>query len=192
MSRRRKRKNISVIIDEYILSNKIHDYYELPAGIIRERVETEDDYFLVKMNATPALKKDAKSINGIQQRIIKAVRNSIIGHCFAGYDMKDTVVSINQSSDKYSANIFNIKSLEQHLDSTSCSAVRIFSGRMANGYYKLAATLKEKGAVVYVHKSALYLAAFDMLGAFIPSESNREGLVDEMQRRADDMAKVHF
>jgi len=189
---RRKRKNISHLIEDYLISRKIHDYYGLPSNASNQLLDTERDYFAVNMQATIALWKDKKIIKGIQKRLINAARNSFRGHCFAGYDLKDTIVSVNQNSERYSANIFNIKSLEHHLDSTSCSAVRIFSGRLENGCYRLAANLDEKGAILYVHKNALYLAAFDMLGAFIPSESDREWLVDEMQRIVEYQAEVHF
>ncbi|MFH1064987.1 MAG: hypothetical protein V1734_00590 [Nanoarchaeota archaeon] len=188
----KEKKNTNLILEDYILSSRIHDCYELPHMVIEKILDTEGDYFAVRMQATPAFLKQGKVVKGIQRRIISAVKNSVLGHCFTGYDMKDTIVSINQSSDKYSANLFNVRCLEQHLDNTSGSAVRIFSGKMPNGYCKLAARLEEKAAVVYVHKSALYLAAFDMLEAFIPSESDRGWLVDEMQRIAEYQAEVHF
>lgn len=41
MSRRKKKKNISQLIDEYILSSKVHDYYELPCKMQEEIIEEE-------------------------------------------------------------------------------------------------------------------------------------------------------
>lgn len=185
-------KSIDLPIEENLLSSKIHDYYELPPYAPEQILDAEKYYFAVKMQATLALGKDGKNVKGIQGRIVSAVRNSITGHCFAGYDLNDTFVSINMVSDKYSANIFNLRSLEQHIDKTACGAVRIFSGRLDNGGYKLAAKLEEKSAVLYVHKSALYQPAFEILAPFIKSECDIEWLVDEMQRIADYQAEVHF
>lgn len=192
MSWRKKKKKINQLIDEYFLSSKIHDYYEMLHEPIEKIIDTEDDYFVVRMKATLILHNDGKVATGIQKRLVSAARNSFTGRCFTGYDMKDTFVSVNQSSEEYSSNIFNLKNLEQHLDSTSCRIVKLFSGRMPNGYYKIAANFEENKADVYVHKSALYLPAFEMLGAFIKEESDREWLVDYMQRIADYQAEVHF
>lgn len=197
MPRHKNGKNLTRLVDEYLHTSKIHDYYELPSvssygGLLGATIDSVDDYFCVKMQPTKALWKNKDIARGIQKRIINSIRNSFLGHCFSGYNLRDTVISVNQVSDKYSAGIFNLKNLDDYLDKTSSSAVRIFSDRMANGYYRIAAKLEENSAVVYVHKSALYLVAFEMLAPFIKEESDREWLVDEMQKRADEMAEIHF
>ncbi|MDI6738134.1 MAG: hypothetical protein QME12_06505 [Nanoarchaeota archaeon] len=192
MSRRRKHKSIANIIEGYILSSKIHDYYELPCKSQEEIIEEEGDYFAVRMQASQALSRDEKIIKGIQKRIVTAVRNSFLGHCFAGYGINDTAVSVSAALQSHSASIFNLRSLDSLLDNTSSKDVRIFSSTMPNGYSRIAARLEEKGAVVYVHKSLLYLSALHMLQPFVKVEGDREWLVDYMQKIADEKAELHF
>lgn len=192
MSRRRKGSSLNNIIEDYILSSKIHDYYELPCKSQEEIIEEEGDYFAVKMQASKALFNDEKIIKGIQKRIMSAVRNSFKERCFQGYDMADTFVSVSSALQGCSVAIFRLKKLESMLDTTSSKDIRIFSGTMPNGYSRLAARMDEKGAVVYVHNSLMYLAAFEMLGVFIKGESDREWLLDYLQNIMNENPKPHF
>lgn len=192
MPRQRKGNSLNIIIDEYLLSRKLHEYYELPLKSQEEIIKEEGDYFAVKMPASLALSKNEKIEKGIQRRILTAVRNSFRANCFQGYDMVDTVVSVSNISQDYSAKIFRFKKLEALLDTTASRDVRIFSSTMPNGYSRIAARLDEKGAVVYVHKSLLYLSAFNMLEPFVKDEGDRDWLVSYMQRIIDEKPEIHF
>ncbi|MDD4878528.1 MAG: hypothetical protein PHO02_05835 [Candidatus Nanoarchaeia archaeon] len=192
MSRRRKSKSLNNIIEDYFISSRIYDYYKLPAESHDKIFEEDGDYFAVKLEATLTFWKDREIVRGIQKRIMLALRNSFTEKCFAGYDLKDTSVSINQISPEYSSRLFSLKSLEAHIDNTACSHVKLFSGTMQNGYSQLAARLEEKEAVVYLHKSQIYLSAFEMLAPFVKEESDREWLVYYMQRFLEEKPELHF
>ena len=191
MSRRKSKKQLNRIIDEYAISSKIEDYFELPDN--RESaLDKEDDFYIIKLRPTLQLSKDAKIVKGIQRRLVLAIRNSMLCHRFARYDSSDTFVSVNALDDTAYSNLFNLKSLENTIDQTSCKTVRLFSERMNSGLYSFAANMDEKQARIYLHKAISQDKMFYYLEPFIESESDRDWLLLRLVDKIELAKQVHF
>jgi hypothetical protein len=191
MSRRKKKKQLNQIIEEYVISSKIENYFQLP-NKMEEAIDTDRDYYTITMRSTLLLSKDEKIVKGIQKRLMLAIRNSIVCHRFASFDSNDTFVSVNSLDGIAYSNLFNLKSLENAIGKTTYKAVRIFSGRMNSGFYSFAARMDEKQARIYMHKDTPEHNMFYYLGPFIESESDRDWLLIKIVDKIELAKQVHF
>ena len=191
MSRRKNKKQLNRIIEEYAISSKIDDYFELP-NKREDSLDNEGDYYIIKMRPTLRLSKDEKIVKGIQKRLLFAIKNSVVCHKFARYDSSDTFVSVNALDDTAYSNLFNLKSLENTIDQTSCKTVRLFSERMNSGLYSFAANMDEKQARIYLHKAISQDKMFYYLEPFIESESDRDWLLLRLVDKIELAKQVHF
>lgn len=185
------KKKLNQVFDEYMISSRIGNYFELPESI-GAALDNEDDFYIIKLRPALQLSKDAKIVRGIQQRIMLAIKNSIVCHRFAGYDSRDTFISVNAMDDTACSNISNMGSLENRIDQTSCKTVRLFSERMNSGLYSFAANMGENQARIYLHRAISGDKMFYYLEPFIESESDRDWLLLRLFDKIELATQVHF